>query len=175
MPENVSFNVFFFDVRGFCESQPMIGSREDAVLDAKAAFAEVSLMETTDPNRIVAIGASIGADGAPDGCLLHNQESNTCLGAFSLSPGSYLGMTYADVIRDLDGSDVPPAVPVWCLTAEEDGQSFGTCESASGALYQKFLFPGSDHGMMLVTPSTDPNPLVLIQDFLEETLGVEIN
>ena len=123
----------------------------------------------------MAIGASIGADGAPDGCLVHNQESNTCLGAFSLSPGSYLGMTYADVVRDLDGSDVPPAVPVWCLTAEGDPESFGTCESASGDLYQKFLYPGSAHGMMLVTPEMDPNPLVLIQDFLEETFGVEIN
>jgi len=175
MPDDVSFNVFFFDFRGYCESQPMSGSRDDRVLDAKAAFEEVSLMETTDPNRIVVIGASIGADGAPDGCLVHNRDSNTCIGAFSLSPGSYLGMLYADVVRDLDGSDIPPPVPVWCLTAEGDPESFGTCESASGDLYQKFIFPGSDHGMMLITPDRDPNPLVLIQDFLEETLDVEIN
>ncbi len=175
MPDDVSFNVFFFDFRGFCESQPINGSTDDLVLDAKAAFAEVSLMDTTDPNRIVAIGASIGADGAPDGCLLHNQESDTCLGAFSLSPGSYLDMPYTDVVRDLDGSGVPPAVPVWCLAAEGDVDSFGTCESVSGDLYQKFIYSNDDHGMMLIKPETDPNPLVLIQDFLEETFGVEIN
>ena len=39
----------------------------------------------------------------------------------------------------------------------------------------KFLYSGSDHGMMLIAPGTDPNPLVLIQDFLQETLGGSIN
>jgi len=175
MPDDVSFNVFIFDFRGHCESHLTVGDQADNTIDAKAAFAEVSLMETTDPDHIVAIGASIGADGAPDGCLLHNQSSDTCLGAFSLSPGSYLGMEYAEVVRDLSGANVPPAVPVWCLASEGDVPSLKACDSASGDLYQKYLYSGSGHGMMLIAPETDPNPLVLIQDFLEETLGVSIN
>jgi len=175
MPEEISFNVFIFDFRGHCESQPAIGSDNDKTLDAKAAFAEVSLLNTTDPNRIVAIGASIGADGAPDGCLLHNQDSDTCLGALSLSPGSYLGMEYAGVVKDLDGSEIPPAVPVWCFAADGDIPSQMACESASGDHYKSFLYAGTDHGMQLISPSYDPNPLVLIQDFLEESLEVEIN
>ncbi len=175
MPEDVSFNVFIFDFRDHCESHLTMGDQADNTRDAKAAFAEVSLMVTTDADRIVAIGASIGADGAPDGCLLHNQDSETCIGAFSLSPGSYLGMEYAEVVRELDSADALPAVPVWCLASEGDTPSLQACESASGDLYQKYLYSGSDHGMMLIAPETDPNPLVLIQDFLEETLNVEIN
>jgi pimeloyl-ACP methyl ester carboxylesterase len=175
MPEDVSFNVFIFDFRGHCESEPFSGNQDDKKLDAKAAFAEVSLMDSTDPDRIVAIGASIGADGAADGCFLHNQESDTCLGAFSLSPGSYLGLEYDQVVRDLDGTEVPPAVPVWCLSSEDDIPSLIACDAASGDHYQSFLYEGDAHGMQLITPSTDPNPLILIQDFLEETFGVEIN
>jgi pimeloyl-ACP methyl ester carboxylesterase len=175
MPEDISFNVFIFDFRGHCESKSANANQEDKPLDAKAAFAEVSLMETTDPDRIVAIGASIGADGAADGCLLHNQESTTCLGAFSLSPGSYLGLEYADVVRDLVGAEVTPIVPAWCLASEEDIPSLVACDSAFGDDYHSFLYEGDAHGMELITPSSDPNPLILIQDFLEETFGVEIN
>ncbi len=175
MPEDISFNVFIFDFRGHCESKPFSGNQDDKKLDAKASFAEVILMDTSDPDRIVAIGASIGADGAADGCLLHNQDSDTCLGALSLSPGSYLGMEYAGVAKDLDGSEIPPAVPVWCFAAEGDVPSQMACDSTSGDHYKSFLYAGTDHGMELISPPYDPNPLVLIQDFLEISFGVEIN
>lgn len=41
------------------------------------------------------IGASIGADGAVNAC------GEGCLGAFSLSPGNYLALSYPDVMSDL--------------------------------------------------------------------------
>ena len=37
-----------------------------------------------------------------------------------------------------------------------------------------FIYQGNAHGMMLIAPGHDQDPMVLIQDFLEETLGVDI-
>jgi hypothetical protein len=175
MPSSVSFGVFIFDFRDFCESEPGLNQPREWALDAEAAFTTVSELSGVDPHQIVAIGASIGADGAPDGCLLHNEKSITCLGGFSLSPGSYLDMIYADVVKDLDDDLIPPEVPVWCLAAEGDAPSSSACRSVTGDHYQTFLYDGSDHGMFLLVPGLDPDPMVLIQDFLEETLGIEIN
>lgn len=46
-------------------------------------------------DRMAIIGASIGADGAVNAC------GEGCLGAFSLSPGNYLALSYPDVMSDL--------------------------------------------------------------------------
>ena len=175
MPSNISLNVFTFDFRDFCESEAGINDPQEWALDAKAAFTTGSELLGVDAHQIVAIGASIGADGAPDGCLLHNQGSSTCLGAFSLSPGNYLKMVYSEVVNDLDHDIIPPEVPAWCLAAEGDTSSATTCRSASGDRYEMTMYDGSDHGMLLIKPGRDPDPMELIQDFLEETLGVEIN
>jgi dienelactone hydrolase len=59
-------------------------------LDAKAATDAASQLEGVDSHQVVAIGASIGADGAADSCFLHNTQATTCVGALSLSPGNYL-------------------------------------------------------------------------------------
>jgi hypothetical protein len=173
MPETLSFTVFSFDFRDFCESEKGMSDPSDWALDAKAAFQAVSKLEGVDSHQIVAIGASIGADGAPDGCLLHNEESETCLGGFSLSPGNYLKMIYSDVVNDLDTAT--PPVPVWCLAAEGDFESPETCRSASGEHYRMVLYEDDAHGLMLIEPGRDPDPMVLIQDFLEEVFEVEIN
>lgn len=173
MPKAVSLAVFTFDFRDFCESESGTSNRSEWALDAKSAFATVSELPGVDSNKIVAIGASIGADGAPDGCLLHNKESSTCLGGMSLSPGSYLNMLYSDVVAELDGAE--PPVPVWCLAAESDTVSSDACRSAYGNQYQMYIYEGDAHGIMLLVPGHDQDPMVLIQDFLDETLGVEIN
>jgi len=172
MPEAVSLAVFTFDFRDFCESESGTNSRSEWALDAKAAFATVSELHGVNPNKIVAIGASIGADGAVDGCLLHNKESSTCLGGMSLSPGNYLNMLYTDVVAELDGAE--PPVPVWCLAADGDTVSSDACRSAYGNQYRMYIYEGDAHGVMLLVPGHDQDPMVLIQDFLEETLGVEI-
>ncbi|NIM96397.1 MAG: hypothetical protein GTO18_22080 [Anaerolineales bacterium] len=173
MPPDLSFAVFTFDFRDFCESEDGVGIQLEWALDAKAAFETASELPGVDPHQMAAIGASIGADGAPDGCLLHNGGGETCLGAFSLSPGNYLTMIYADVIADLR-SEEPPK-PVWCLTAKEDVDSVETCLSASSDLYRTQIYDGDEHGMMLVTPEFVPNPMDWIQDFLEVVFSVEIN
>ena len=171
MPTNVSFNVFTFTFRNFCGSESGLNDPQKYALDAKAAFTTGSELPGVDAHQIVAIGASIGADGAADGCLLHNQGSSTCLGAFSLSPGNYLKIVYLEVVNDLDDDIIPPEVPVWCLAAEDDTPSANTCRSASGDHYEMIMYDGNDHGMLLIEPDREPDPMELIQDFLEETLG----
>lgn len=165
MNANASIAVFAFDFRDFGESEAGRGG-PDWAKDAKAAFVTAAGLEGVDKTRMASLGASLGADGAPDGCLLYNQEMGSgCVGAFSLSPGSYLDMNYAQVVTDL------APVPVWCLAAEGDGQSAPTCNSASGDHYRSQIYPGNVHGMMLITPELDPQPMMLIQDFLELVFG----
>jgi len=170
MPEEVSYAVFTFDFRDYGESQPGRGASLELTKDALAALVTASGLDGIDPMRIVTAGASIGSDGAPDGCLLFNQSTGGgCLGALSLSPGSYLDMPYKDVVAGLDSLE--PAVPVWCLAAEFDGPSPGTCNSATGDKYRIQIYEGMDeHGMMLVDPQFDPDPLTLLLEFLSETI-----
>jgi dienelactone hydrolase len=179
MPPDISFGVFTFDFRDFCESEVGLSDPSEWALDALAAFNTVRSLPGVDPHQIVAIGASIGADGSPDSCMIRYMEGETCLGALSLSPGNYLFgehfmRDYASVVAELDGA--APPVPVWCLTAEGDRPSFEACSSATvDTKYRSIYYDGNAHGMMLLTSEYDPNPMILIQDFLEEVFGVEIN
>jgi dienelactone hydrolase len=174
MPDDLSYGVFIFDFRDFCESEAGLSDPSEWTLDAAAAFETVASLPGVDPSRIAAIGASIGADGAPDGCLLHNQESDTCLGGFSLSPGDYLQgrhftPSYTQVVQELEAHE-PPA-PVWCLAAENDTPSWEVCNAATGAHYERYLYDGDAHGMLLIVPEIEPNPLDLILDFLAMVFG----
>jgi hypothetical protein len=177
MPEGLSFAVFIFDFRDFCESEMGLTDPSELTLDAKAAFEAVAGLEGVDPTQIAALGASIGADGAADGCLLWIEGGQICLGALSLSPGNYLmgrhfEPSYAEVVETLDGSE--PPIPVWCLAAEGDKDSADTCRSASGDEYRVIIYDGDGHGMLLVVPGMDPDTMQVILEFLGEAFGVEI-
>ncbi|OGO19547.1 MAG: hypothetical protein A2Z14_06490 [Chloroflexi bacterium RBG_16_48_8] len=167
--KDVSFAIFTFDFRDFCESEAGLENPEGWLLDAVAAFKTVSGLPGVDPDQIVAIGASIGADAAPDGCSEFIVGGGVCLGGFSLSPGSYLGIPYDEVVTQLDEEEIP----VWCLAAKGDPPSAFTCLSASGEHYQTTMYEGEEHGMMLIKPELVPNPLALILEFLEEAFGIE--
>ncbi|MEJ2759440.1 MAG: hypothetical protein P8046_13250, partial [Anaerolineales bacterium] len=134
------------------------------------------------PHRVVSIGASIGADGAVDGCYLFNDagEGGTCIGALSLSPGNYLteAFTYADAAGMIDQS----GFPVWCLAAVKDYESPDVCRSISGEFSRTFIFPGGAHGMDLISPEEYPdepladlNTMQIIQEFLETATGIQLN
>jgi hypothetical protein len=118
-----------------------------------------------DPARVAAIGSSIGADGAPDGCAWLNElYPGSCQGVLSLSPGGYLGIPYADIVGKL-GENVP-ATPTWCLA---DGNEIVMCEmaeSAGNTAFQSFEIPGGSHGNHLLSPDLEPLPMQLILDFL---------
>ncbi len=164
-----SFAVFTFTFRG-CEGGCKSFTRDLWLLDVQAAMLRASKLEGIDPQRIAAMGASIGADGAPDGCAwLNAQQPGSCQGALSLSPGSYLTLAFPDVVKELGGLQLP--VPAWCLYAKGDGESATVCKAAQGENYHSVEYSGSNHGMALLQPGLEPNAMLLILDFLKVTLG----
>jgi hypothetical protein len=166
-----SWAVFTFSFRG-CEGRCKTPDRPGFLLDAQAAMQKASDLQGIDPQRIVVIGASIGADGAADGCSwLNAQESKgRCLGALSFSPGNYLTMSYADAVAALEAEQPPK--PVWCLFSKGDQPSAATCTSASDEHYRQIAYDGNRHGMALIDPKVEPNALQLILDFLKLSLGL---
>ncbi len=168
--EEQSFGVFTFTFRG-CEGGCSSFEPDGWLLDAQAAMETARGLEGVDPQRMVAVGASIGADGAPDGCFWLNQQyENSCLGGFSASPGSYLTVPYADAVNEL-GAEQPPK-PDWCLFAEGDTDSAAACQSAAGDNYRTVQYDGALHGMMLIDPNVEPNVLLLLLEFIELSMGL---
>ena len=106
------------------------------LLDAQAAYEKAKMLEGIDPTRMAGVGSSIGADGVVDGC------AEGCLGALSLSPGSYLTVPYTDAVKTLDDA----GKPVNCVASEGDTTSANTCKEAAGENYQSFVYPGNEHG-----------------------------
>jgi len=143
---------------------------EQWLLDAQAAMQTAASLEGADPTRIVAIGSSVGADGAPDACAwLNEQTPGSCQGALSLSPGGYMNIPYTEVVTTL-GSYAPP-VAAWCLADENE---FGICqaaETAGNSAYRDFQVTGGSHGNRLLRPALDPLPMQIILDFLAETVA----
>jgi len=169
--DEYSFNVFTFTFRG-CEGGCTTFDREGWRLDVEAAMGEVVRMDNVDHSSVLTIGASIGADGAAYGCHTYNTQLGGCQGAFSLSPGGYLGIPYDQEVANLKGDLV--GRPAWCLYAEGDSVSAAACLDASGLLYKAVDYPGSLHGMRLINPEQDPNPLELILDFIHDYLQCDI-
>ncbi len=122
-----------------------------------------------DPNQIVAIGDSIGADGAADGCLYLNQQfPGSCQGALSLTPGSYLTQKYEEVVQELGQFD--PPVTAWCLADPGEFRLCQFAEESGNSAYQDFMIEGAGHGIEMLKPGLDPLPMQLILDFLEQTV-----
>ena len=172
VPQDASYGVFIFSFRGCapyrvgCRS----GTSAEELLDAQAAMSTAVTLESVDPTKVVAMGSSIGADGAIDGCVfLNEQQPGSCQGALSLSPGNYLTISYAEAVKSL-GENQPP-VAAWCLANE---QEFGICEAAEmvgNPLYRDFMIQSGQHGNMLLRPGLEPLPMQLILDFLAQTVG----
>lgn len=169
--DGLSVGVFTFSFRD-CEAgcKNFSTNRSLWLIDAKAALHTAMGLDGVDPTQMVAIGASIGADGAVDGCFMHNDEfENGCLGALSISPGDYLTLNYGGATRNL--MEESPPKPVWCLWAEGDTGAAKSCNEASGDHYQSFEWSGTAHGMDLIRKEVDPNALLKILDFLSLLLG----
>ena len=148
MPAEFSFSVFTFDFRGHGESVPadIIPDGIDAhasefILDAQAAYQKARTMHGVNPDKVIGIGASIGADAAVDAC------TEGCQGVFSISPGSWLGVDYGKTVNHL----LNQGKPVRCMYAVNDGPSPATCWSVSeNPLYEIYAYPGIKHGMTFV-------------------------
>ena len=169
--DEYSFNIFTFTFRG-CEGGCQAFDRKGWRLDIEAAMTEVIRMENINRSQVLTIGASIGADGAAYGCHFYNTELGGCQGAFSLSPGGYLDLPYAQEVTSLESELI--GRPAWCLYAEGDSESAVACQDATGMLYRAVDYSGNLHGMRLINPEQAPNPLTLILDFIHDYLQCDI-
>ena len=159
MPDNISFGVFIFDFRDYGESDAAnSGLPAGWVLDAKAAYETAGNLPGVDPGMVVGIGASIGSDAVVDAC------DAGCLGALSISPGSYLKINYLEAVTKLTQN----GKKAWCLAAQDDQESAPMCESVRGIADQTIIYPSGGHGMMLFNPTHNLTPPIgeVILDFL---------
>ena len=155
-----------------CEGGCQEFDREGWKLDVEAAMLHIIGIENVDLSKVLTVGASIGADGAAYGCHFYNAELGGCLGAFSLSPGGYLTMPYADEVALLENELLPR--PAWCLYSAGDSESSAACQNVAGQLYAATAYEGTAHGMSLISPDVAPNPLDELLRFIEMYLDCEV-
>ena len=169
LTQEESYAVFTFTFRE-CEGGCREFLREKWLLDVQAAVETALTLDGIDKDSILIIGASIGADGAVDGCeFINSQKMGTCLGAISLSPGSYLTLEYSSVVTKITQEN--PLTPVWCFYSVNDRPAAGACQSGSGEHYKTFEYEGDRHGMMLIDKHVDPNVLESILAFVRDAFG----
>jgi len=187
MPQGTSYAVFTFDFPGFGESKGTAYTdttiryrpsrqRDDwniSTQDLLAAMKTAAALPGVDANRVIAIGASIGANGATNGCAALNQahqqgEPGQCIGAWAISPGDYhLGAPFVEASATLAKTSL--SVVQWCTAAFAEQ---APCKQAKGSLNQTIIFP-KGHGMAFFEPNTypmKPGRDATIMDFLQEFL-----
>lgn len=172
VPQGRSYAVLTFTYTG-CQPSP-VGcpdwTPETWLFDSMTVMIEAAKLPRVDPNRIVAIGSSIGADGAVIGCA-----ETGCAGALSLSPGNFLAdpqasqTSYSGAVKWLLENN--PQAHVWCLADENEISVCKKAESVGGANYRAIEIPGGKHGTVLLSPNLNPLPMQLILDFLEQVFG----
>jgi hypothetical protein len=63
-----------------------------------------------------------------------------------------------------------PEAPVYCLYGLRDDASVETCEGALDVLAINYGYV-EKHGMELIQPGQNPDPLILLQEFIQITVG----
>ena len=171
-PSGVSYGVFIFSLRG-CSPGPQgcpTWTPPEWLLDVQAAMFTAAQLEGVDPARIATVGASIGGDGAIDGCIfLNEQMPGSCRGAASLSPGGYLNTPYPEAVTTLTQQQPPSSA--WCLVDPNNQYDVPACSNISAAQYRRLDFPDGGHGMSLFRQEVSPSAMQALLDFLAETLG----
>ncbi|KAA3648676.1 MAG: hypothetical protein DWQ07_00315 [Chloroflexi bacterium] len=175
LPEDVSFGILTFNFSGRGNSEGGRNNAGDLLLDTQAALLAASKLEGVDPQRMAAMGASIGADGSVNGCNLYNQTADatgSCLGALSLSPVDFMGEGYnTNVTAILEN----PNAYVYCLSARFDGGSPRLCDAPNGENYASFITSsGSAHGMDLWEPEAEIDTVNIFLDFLTDVFEVSL-
>lgn len=161
MDSNRSFAVFTFDFRGYGESG-FGGDWSKYILDAKAAYRTAASLEGVDPDQVIGIGASIGADAVVDAC-------ENCLAALSLSPGDYLGVPYADAVGQMEKA----GKTTMCVAAETDMTAYYRCKDLSGEHFVKQIYPSGGHAMRLFRQELNLDPPVddILYQFLDAVVS----
>ena len=172
MPAAPTYNVFIASVRG-CSPHPdgCPNWTPDLWLeDAQAALTTAAALPTVDPDRIVTLGAGMGADAAADTCAWWNTDHpGACDGTFTVNPGSYLGITYGEDVAELGAME--PTVPVWCVALSPT--MLGLCQGADetdNSAYTTVGIKDTGSGKEVFTPLAIPDPMQTIIDFLAATV-----
>ncbi len=170
-PENtsgISIGVFTFTLRectGGCQNY----LPTEWLLDIQAAITTAAGLTGVDRSLIMTAGASIGADGAVNGCAWLNQSGlGKCRGAFVLSPGSLLSVPFEKTALELLQNE--PPIPVYCLYGLRDDASVETCSAVPDAKLVDYGYI-ENHGFELLQPSQDPDPLILLLGFINTALS----
>ena len=167
---DIPLGVFTFNFRA-CEGEDGCQAYlpADWLLDAQAALETASRLEGIDPGKIMAAGASNGADGALNSCAwLNTTDLGTCLGAFTLSPSSFLTLDFRATADALLAQEKPAIV--YCLYGLRDATSRETCGNYPEIRAVNYGHI-SDHGLELILVDRKPDPLDLLQEFIIEALG----
>lgn len=161
VPEERSYAVLVFSFSG-CQPGgcPLTLTPEIWQADGIAAMEFAATLPGVDPERIVAIGSSIGSNAAIISC---GQVAH-CSGALTLSPG-------ASPARVQEVFNRHPQADVWCLADRSEITGCDMPELANQPAYRAILIPRGGHGTELLQPRLDPLPMQLILDFLAVALG----
>ncbi|NSW52409.1 MAG: alpha/beta hydrolase fold domain-containing protein [Anaerolineae bacterium] len=165
--EGLDFAIFSFTFRnceGGCQ-EDSVASREEWVIDAVSAIKAAASFTNVNPQEIIVIGTSIGADAAVDACdRLADDESLRCAGIVSISPASWLDVDYTATVESLNEA----GVEVRCIASENDGITAETCRSFEGEHHQSFIDSGNAHGVRMFNPAGDFDLTALIVQWLIE-------
>jgi dienelactone hydrolase len=172
IPDEKSFGIFIFSFRN-CWPYP-VGCKgfykEGWTLDAQAALQKAAELEGVDPERITAIGSSIGADAVVAACALVNaQQPGSCKAALSLSPCNCLKLTYRKTVEMM--SKTPGSPLVWCFADETDIIKCKLAEDVGNPAFSIFEFPGGGHGNYLLRSIVEPSVMQGVLDFLDASIG----
>jgi hypothetical protein len=141
------------------------------LLDAQAALKTVSNLQGVANNEILVAGASIGADAAVDTCnWINQQDYGSCRGAFVLSPGSFLTLSFEEQVEGLINERPDMVMPIYCLYAMRDDAAVETCSELPGLTRHEFGYV-EKHGFELYQPLQSPDPLLLMLEFVDMALG----
>jgi dienelactone hydrolase len=163
-------SVFTFNFRS-CEGEDGCQAYLPAewLLDAQAALETAASLDGADSERILAVGGSNGGDGAVASCAwLNSTDKGTCIGAFALSPSSSLTIDFRAAASSLLALQNP--VPVYCLYGLLDDAAQETCADFTEIRTISYGYT-EDHGLELILVDRRPDPLNVLQEFIEEALG----
>jgi dienelactone hydrolase len=172
IPDDKSYGVFIFSFRN-CWPYP-IGCKafyeEGWTLDAQAALEKAAELDGVDPDRIAAVGSSIGADAVVAACALVNaQQPGSCKGALSISPCNCLKIGYRKTVEMMGKAQGSP--PVWCFADDMDKFKCELAEDVENPAFSIFEFPGGGHGNDLLSSYVVPSAMQGLLDFLDEAIG----
>ncbi|MBI5957170.1 MAG: alpha/beta fold hydrolase [Chloroflexi bacterium] len=153
----LNYAVLAIDLRGYGET----GGAEDWTLapgDVRATLQQLATLSGVSPERIVVIGASVGANLGLNACA----DYSGCMAAVLLSPGlDYRGITTAEAVARLGFR------PMLIAAGENDRNNPAdsvTLDGSAAGDHQLVIYPENAHGTALF--DVRPELLDLIVNWL---------